>query len=259
MCSSDLKTANKNLPNYNVNTHGQGLLDLDKATQPVGSLGISTTGRTGSTTPVSGTLSVSGLSSTVTAKLASVTAVDEFQRGYQVNLTPATSSRFIEPTAYVPHIAGQGWSSRYAGSVNSVNGITVGSGLGVTTVGVSTQAMSREHQTLQYQATMTQMTYNPWINFAGMWGESRDAMTLEFSAVYSPEPTGMYAQAGLMQTIGNYVYGMVSRVTPIYSAYAVTGYRDRGFSVYGGVKPTVIAGSVNITVPTAIDDQGTMQ
>ena len=254
-----LKTANKNLPNYNVNTHGQGLLDLDKATQPVGSLGISTTGRTGSTTPVSGTLSVSGLSSTVTAKLASVTAVDEFQRGYQVNLTPATSSRFIESTAYVPHIAGQGWSSRYAGSVNSVNGITVGSGLGVTTVGVSTQAMSREHQTLQYQATMTQMTYNPWINFAGMWGESRDAMTLEFSAVYSPDPNGMYAQAGLMQTIGNYVYGMVSRVTPIYSAYAVTGYRDRGFSVYGGVKPTVIAGSVNITVPTAIDDQGTMQ
>jgi subtilisin family serine protease len=254
-----LKTANKNLPNYNVNTHGQGLLDLDRATQPVGTLGISTTGRTGTTAPLSGTLSVSGLSSNVTAKLASVSAVDEFQRGYQVNLTPATTSRYIEPTAYVPHVMGQGWSSRYASSVNTFNGVTVGTGLGVTTVGVNTQALAREHQTMQYQVTMTQMAYNPWINFAGMWGESRDAMTLEFSAVYSPEPTGMYAQAGLMQTTGNYNYGMVSRVTPIYSAYAITGYRDRGFSVYGGVKPTVVAGSMDLTIPTAIDETGTMQ
>lgn len=254
-----LKTANKNLPGYTKETHGQGLLDLDRATQPVGSLGISTTGRTGTAKPVSGTLAVSGLSSTVTAKLASVSVVDEFQRGYQVNLTPATTSRFIEPTAYIPYSAGQGWSSRYAGQLNSFNGVTVGSGAGTTTVGVSTQAMSREHQTVQYQATFTQMSYNPWINFAGMWGESRDAMTLEFSAVYSPEPTGMYAQAGLMQTTGNYNYGMVSRVTPIYSAYAITGYRDQGFSVYGGVKPTVIAGTVDVTIPTAIDETGTMQ
>lgn len=254
-----LKTANKNLPGYTVDTHGQGLLDLDRATQPVGGLGISTTGRTGTARPVQGTLSVSGLNSTVTAKLASVSAVDEFQRGYQVNLTPATSSRFIEPTAYIPHSAGQGWSSRYAGQLNSFNGVTVGSGAGTTTVGVSTQTMSREHQTVQYQATFTQMAYNPWINFAGMWGESRDAMTLEFSAVYSPEPTGMYAQAGLMQTTGNYNYGMVTRVTPIYSTYAIAGYRDQGFSVYGGVKPTVVAGTVDITVPTAIDETGTMQ
>ena len=254
-----LKTANKNLPGYTVDTHGQGLLDLDRATQPVGSLGISTTGRTGTTRPVAGALSVSGLSSAVTAKLASVSAIDEFQRGYQVNLTPATSSRFIEPTAYIPHSAGQGWSSRYAGQLNSFNGVTVGSGAGVTTVGVSTQALSREHQTLQYQATFTQMEYNPWVNFAGMWGESRGAMTLEFSAVYSPDPTGMYAQTGLMQTTGNYNYGMVSRVTPIYSAYAIAGYREQGLSVYAGVKPTVISGSMDITIPTAIDEAGTMQ
>lgn len=254
-----LKTANKNLPNYNVNTHGQGLLDLDRATQPIGNLGISTTGRTGNVKPVTGILSVSGLSASVGAKLSSVSVVDELQRGYQINLTPATSSRFIEPTAYIPHSPGQGWSSRYAGQLNSFNGVTVGSGAGTTTVGVSTQAMSLEHQTVQYQATFTQMAYNPWINFAGMWGESRDAMTLEFSAVYSPEPTGMYAQTGLMQTTGNYNYGMVTRVTPIYSTYAIAGYRDQGFSIYGGVKPTVIAGTVDITVPTAIDETGTMQ
>jgi subtilisin family serine protease len=254
-----LKTANKNLPGYTKETHGQGLLDLDKATQPVGSLGISTTGRTGNVTPVTGTLAVAGLSSVVSSKLVSVSVVDELQRGYQVNLTPAVSSRFVEPTAYIPHSAGQGWSSRYAGQLSSFNGVTVGSGAGTTTVGVSTQAMSPVHQTVQYQATFTQMQYNPWINFAGMWGESRDAVTLEFSAVYSPNSVGMYAQAGLMQTTGNYNYGMVSRVSPIYSTYAIAGYREQGFSVHGGVKPTVIVGSIDITIPTAVDTNGTMQ
>ena len=40
-----MNTANKDLPNYNVNIHGQGLLDLDEATNPQGALGIPTTGR----------------------------------------------------------------------------------------------------------------------------------------------------------------------------------------------------------------------
>jgi Subtilase family len=44
-----LKTANKNLPGYNPDVMGQGLLDLDRATQPVGNLGIALNGRTSST------------------------------------------------------------------------------------------------------------------------------------------------------------------------------------------------------------------
>ena len=40
-----MNTADKNLPNYNVNIHGQGLLDLDEATKPQGAVGIVTTGR----------------------------------------------------------------------------------------------------------------------------------------------------------------------------------------------------------------------
>ena len=253
-----LKTANKNLPNYNVNTHGQGLLDLDRATQPVGNLGISTTGRTGSATPVTGTLAVSGLSSSVTAKLASVTAVDEYQRDYRINMSGMATSRMLEPVSYVPHVMGQGWSSRYVGELASSNGVTVGSMNNNFTVGISSQAFEQLHQPVQFQVTMTQTQYNPWINFAGVWGESRDATTLEFSTVYSPDPQGMYVQGGLMQTIGNYNYGMVSRVSPIWSAYALAGYRDRGFSVYSGVKPTVISGSVHLTVPTAVDTDGNM-
>lgn len=253
-----LKTANKNLPNYSVATHGQGLLDLDKATQPIGNLGISTTGRTGSATPVTGTLSVSGLSSSVSAKLASVTAVDEYQRDYRVNMSGMVNNRMLDPVSYVPHRVGQGWSSRYVGELTTLNGVTVGSMNNNFTVGVSTQALYQLHQPVQFQMTMTQTQYNPWVNFAGVWGESRDAMTLEFSAVYSPAPQGMYLQGGVMQTVGNYNYGMVSRVSPIWSAYAIAGYQTNGFSMYSGIKPTVISGSVHLTIPTSVDAEGNM-
>ena len=40
-----MNTANKDLPNYNINIHGQGLLDLNEATRPQGALGVVTTGR----------------------------------------------------------------------------------------------------------------------------------------------------------------------------------------------------------------------
>ena len=88
-----LVTANKNLPGYNVNVMGQGLLDMDRATQPVGSLGIPVTGRTPIT--VSTLLSTSGSAST--AKIASIMAFDDFQRDFYVPgkaLTATVASEF---------------------------------------------------------------------------------------------------------------------------------------------------------------------
>ena len=88
-----LVTANKNLPGYNVNVMGQGLLDMDRATQPVGSLGIPVTGR--GSVPVSTLLTTSG--SAGTAKIASVMAMDDFQRDYYIPgkaFTGTTTSEF---------------------------------------------------------------------------------------------------------------------------------------------------------------------
>ena len=86
-----LKTANKNLPNYDVNVVGQGLLDLDKATQPYGAIGIPTSGKTTSTAKTMNISSTSGSGSAlnsiaVTQVLNNVMVVDEFSRDYYVNL-----------------------------------------------------------------------------------------------------------------------------------------------------------------------------
>jgi len=81
-----LMTGNKNITGYDPNVMGQGVLNLDAATKPIGTLGIPTTGgsvATASTMPItplvisSGNISISGKSS-------SVMVVDSFQRDYYI-------------------------------------------------------------------------------------------------------------------------------------------------------------------------------
>ena len=82
-----LDTADKDLPGYHVNVHGQGLLDLDEATKPQGAMGIVTTGRVdhptvdiGNTYLTSGSGWISGLSD------LNIMVIDDYDRDYYVNL-----------------------------------------------------------------------------------------------------------------------------------------------------------------------------
>ena len=79
-----LQTANKNIPGYNSATMGQGLLDLNKATQPFGNVGIPATGGSIISNPIVAPpplLLVSGGSAS-TGKLSSVMLVDSLQRDF---------------------------------------------------------------------------------------------------------------------------------------------------------------------------------
>ena len=80
-----LVTADKNLPGYSVATMGQGMMDLDRATRPVGAVGIPTTGRLGGATVagVSPIIVTSG--SAGTGKTSSLMVVDSFERDFYVN------------------------------------------------------------------------------------------------------------------------------------------------------------------------------
>jgi len=253
-----LKTANKDIKNYSVDEMGQGLLDLNKATQPIGSLGIRASGRTGTAIPLSGSLNIAGgVDATTSGILQNVSAVDTLQRDFAVDLTPATNS-VLQPTAHMDQTAGQSWSSKFVGQSVSANGLTLASNGPNLSVGVSSQMFSKNRQALQYQATITQSDYNPWVNFSGMWGQSAGSTTAEFSMLYSPAATGGWAQAGFMNTSGKYNYAMISNVSDVRSAYAIVGWKREGVNLYAGIKPTVISGSVELTVPTSVGTDGSM-
>ena len=84
-------TANKNIPNYDAGVHGSGMMDLDKATQPVGAVGIPTSGRTTSSVSTVSISNTGGSGSALSAikntgSLSQVMIVDEFARDFYVNL-----------------------------------------------------------------------------------------------------------------------------------------------------------------------------
>jgi len=84
-----LKTANKDLPNYNVETYGQGMLDLNAATMPNGFVGIPTTGRTdGNKAALSGVVAGNVSSN---KELQSIMVLDGFERDYYIDLSQVVS------------------------------------------------------------------------------------------------------------------------------------------------------------------------
>ena len=77
---------------YNVNTHGSGLMDLEAATRPVGAVGIPTTGRTTSSVSTVSLSGTGGSGSSLAAlinvgQLSKVMIVDEFARDFYIDMT----------------------------------------------------------------------------------------------------------------------------------------------------------------------------
>jgi subtilisin family serine protease len=86
-----LQTANKNIPNYNKYVDGQGLLDLDRATRPVGTLGIPTTGRlSGAVVTAAQPLLVTNGSAS-TGKISNIVVLDDFQRDFYIKSKSLTA------------------------------------------------------------------------------------------------------------------------------------------------------------------------
>jgi subtilisin family serine protease len=121
-------TANKNLPGYKPELYGQGLMDLDRATRPIGSLGIPTTGRLGGpTTAAIQPVLVTG-GSAGTGKISGVMVVDSFQRDFYLPGKTLTAynnqSYFNVAQAAMPYTTGNNYSqfNNYTDHVNNKAG-----------------------------------------------------------------------------------------------------------------------------------------
>jgi len=269
-------TADKTIEGYDVNVHGQGVLDLDKATQPLGDVGISYTGRTGTTVPLSGGIALAGVDDSTLSSLSSVSVVDSIGRDYRINLTPATTTvNSMIPVYQLDHSVGSAWSSKFVGGAMEANGLHFGtyevpgtldrqSFTNVTLGFDDTMFMKRDPHTgkvLNPSAWTSKFMYtqsygSPYMAFSGMWGQVESSQTFEFSQMY--KPNNWYGQVGVMYTTTQFKQGLVTEVDPITSMYGVAGWANDNLNLYVGIKPTVVSGNVHLNVPTSVDSLGTM-
>jgi len=269
-------TADKTIANYDENVHGQGLLDLDKATQPLGDVGISYTGRTGTTVPLSGGIAIAGVDEGALASLSSVSVVDSIDRHYTINLKPAaTTMNSMIPIYQLDHSVGNSWSSKFVGGAQEYKGMYFNAyetpmmidrdPVQNFTVGFDdTVFMKRNPYTgavenpsaWKSNFTFTQSFGSPFMAFSGMWGQTNSSQTFEFSQMY--KPNNWYGQLGVMYTTTQFEQGLVREVDPITSMYGVAGWANDNWNLYVGFKPTVISGNVHMQIPTTVDASGNM-
>jgi hypothetical protein len=82
-----MNTADKNLSGYDVNIHGQGLLDLDEATKPQGAVGLATSGRVDHpTVSLNNTYFATGTALPSSLSNLNIMVLDDYDRNYYINL-----------------------------------------------------------------------------------------------------------------------------------------------------------------------------
>ena len=80
-----MNTADKSITDYDPNVHGQGLMDLDEATNPQGVIGIPTTGRVDGAVASIGSVQQMSISGAQISALEEMMIVDEYDRDFYVN------------------------------------------------------------------------------------------------------------------------------------------------------------------------------
>jgi hypothetical protein len=245
---------------------GMNVLDPEKAFQPIGSLGLPLS--TGGVAPIRGY--ITGLD--IGDGAAVVT--DSLGRAFSTNIKPMNITA-MNAFGYNTQHNDQHELTSHAeylvnGALTTVNGVRVGAdfagrdanGLGLNKPTQYTVGVPGWYRKGSWSIG-TQYTYlnsNPWMAFGGAWGEVTGSGIMDNVITY--RRGGFLAQASAMHVTTNIQPGLITRVNNMWGTWAETGYRfgnarragDLG--MYAGIKPVVLSGSVEASLPTAVDQGG---
>lgn len=238
--------------------NGIPIIDWQATMTPWGTLGISLDGRTGHRSVLQGSISVPGMNQNV---LSNLQAIDDLGRNFRVDLSAMSVNHNAMTVGYSQSDADditRNWSSRFVDDHRKDwKGFTLS---GVDSSRFSTSVTDQHfgsESPVTYRIGMTRMPGSPWFGFSGVFGTVESSTILDFTAT-RPWSTGMFVQGGVMQTSTEIRPGLVQTVSPLWAGYAVGGYQDRAWSVYGGLQPTLFAGDLDLKLPTSVDSNGIM-
>ena len=236
---------------------GIPVLDFDQIFSPIGGLGISLTGRKGTRIPITGSLIVPGFDS---RQIQNVSAVDGLGRNFGVNLSSMASGavdRRLQPlTTIAGHTQRNSWVSKFTMQEEITNNGMSYSGSGNNYSVSADTSYFNPNSDLVWRMSHAVTPMSPWLAISGMWGEVKSSNNFELSMIASYDD--FWTQTGVINSTTRINAGIVKNITPITSLYNISGWTKDGFSVYGGVKPYIVGGSVEMMLPDRVDNSGTM-
>ena len=241
-----LVTGNKNFSNYDENIHGQGLLDMDNATRPVGATGIPTTGRAnGNISNISGGVVTGGVSAGQITALTRVMVLDEFDRDFYVDLGGMTQSIDTRTASVAKQMGAVNYFQPYFNGDQQIY-------LPVYNTDTTTISVGVGHSDGQFLGNA----------FKGTLGTSTDSTTVYTNIDYTNG--GFYAQAGLGFTKVNWdtTNSLMKNGETVISSTATLGYEitnnnhTYGLSVSQPV--TIESNNVTYSMPSSVNLNGSI-
>jgi hypothetical protein len=240
--------------------NGAGIINDEDIFKPVGSLSLPT---------ITGYKAINGFIAGVNLGDAPVVAMDQVGRGYNMNLAPMNINR-INAFGYNTEHNDQYELTSHAeylvnGGLTTVNGMRLGGDYAKQdptqyTIGVPNYL---SYGKWSLGAQYTTLNSNPWIAFGGAWGSVTSSGIMD--NVVSYRNKGFSAQASLMHASTNITPGLITKVSNMWGAWAEVGYRfgdvksEGDIGLFAGVKPVVLSGSVEASLPSSIDNAGNIQ
>lgn len=231
---------------------GVAVIDLERIWQPVGDLVLNIGGHRRA---LLGHVSVPGFQG---SGLSNITALDQLGRDFRVDLSVMDQPAMTITADQILSAADpeQNWSSRFIGDATVQN-------LGLAVTGRTSDRFASSISTRHLGLTqdwdinlgIARMPGSPWMSFSGVFGTIQDSVIVD-TAVGRRWSNGTFVQGSVMQTTTQFQAGLIDSITPLWSASAMAGWQGQSWSVYGGVQPTIFAGSMSMNLPTGVDRQG---
>lgn len=189
-------------------------------------------------------------------------AVDDFGRGYEVDISPSVSNNAQNWNANINSLNSGSefimFKSKDLVNENkfSIHGTSIRySNSDVDNYSIILPAISiRENMFLT--PSFTEINYSPWLNMSGMWGEIEKSSIVE--GVITAKRDNWITNIGLMHTTTEISPGLITDVNDIFSVWGEIGWRNdqKTSGVYAGFDPVILDGSVDVSIPTSFDENG---
>lgn len=241
--------------------NGTMVINTEAAFAPVGSLSMALEGRFGPTQSITGY--IAGVNFNNSDMI--VSAVDELRRDFRIDLSPMSAKRFNHWTR--ANIQQENFSKESMSHAQNLVGSSVAEAGGFRVSQASNELNMFSIGTPRIKfgpnfglhAQMTSLNFSPWVQMDGVWGKVTNTLITELVGSYSADM--FVLNAGLMHAITEIEPGLVRNVSDIVSVWSEVGIRDKqsGFSIFTGIKPWALNGSVDATIPVGINKNGEMQ
>ncbi len=160
-----------------------------------------------------------------------MSAIDDFDRDFKVDLTPLVNQTDNSMPLQNAYKKGDSWGVRLSNlDVKSLDNFSVGlENKERFLIGYN---KSIANTALDLNINYSKNKTNPWFDVSSVWGSVDSASTIDSNLTWTND--NFWVQGGVMATNTDLTPGLVSDIDNLYSVYTTMGWEEDSWRIYAG-------------------------